>query len=163
MPIYTVNTIFTTIDYPSATNGTVAAGINDSGQIVGSSSGGGFLLNGDSFTALMVGSSPTTPIGINNPGQVVGTYRTHGSPATILDFGFLYSNGTYTTFSNSSVLNDINDLGQIVGTWGGFPTQGYLYSGGTSTPIKRPAGESLFWNYSHGHQQRRADRRVFFR
>src|ERR1035438_9058537 len=32
----------------------------------------------------------------------------------------------------------INDLGQIVGSYGSFPYHGFLYSGGTYTPLNAP-------------------------
>ena len=84
MPVYT----YTTIDDPSATSqGTTAFGINDAGQIVGSSGDHGFLLSGGTYTAL---NDPlgfdTTAFGINASGQIVGSYQADA----ITRKGFLY-------------------------------------------------------------------------
>jgi probable HAF family extracellular repeat protein len=52
MPVYT----YTTLDDPSATNGTQAVGINDAGQIVGwydnASGSNGFLYSGGTYPTL---------------------------------------------------------------------------------------------------------------
>jgi probable HAF family extracellular repeat protein len=101
-------TIYTTIPV-------LPSGINNAAQIVTSS---GVWRDGTLTPVFMPGSFATTSIGINNQGQVVGTATSQGSPGTFLSFGFVYSNGSYTRVANSSVLNDINDVGQIVGTWG---------------------------------------------
>jgi hypothetical protein len=75
---------FTTIDDPAAitgTNGTVAQGINDPGQVVGylSDSTGthGFSKTGSSFTTLNYPGAPLSSFaeGINNRGDVVGWYN----------------------------------------------------------------------------------------
>ena len=64
MPVYT----YTTLDDPLATNGTVAYGINATGQIVGSytnvSGAHGFLLSGGTYTTL------DDPLGTNGTGAL---------------------------------------------------------------------------------------------
>src|SRR6516162_2384019 len=68
---------FTTFDVPDSLfpEGTIASGINASGQIVGSTSGGAFLLdNGNSTTLEVPGSTSTRASGINDSGQIVGSY-----------------------------------------------------------------------------------------
>ena len=55
------------------------SGINNVGQIVTFS---GIWRDG-TLTPISVGSDGTTSVGINNLGQVVGSYRFHGSPATL--------------------------------------------------------------------------------
>ena len=81
---------FTTIDVPGATY-SLAQGINDAGQIVGSffddSGFHGFLLDVDgSYTTLdEPGANQTEPHGINNVGVIAGLYygpRRHGFLAT---------------------------------------------------------------------------------
>jgi uncharacterized membrane protein len=70
---------FTTIDVPGASS-THAAGINDSGQIVGyfvdaTGTHGFFLDVGGSLTTIDVpGASDTFALGINNSGQIVGSF-----------------------------------------------------------------------------------------
>jgi hypothetical protein len=66
---------FTTIAVPGAIS-TVAIGINDSDQIVGSSTTGGFLYSDGSFTTIDVpGATFTEAFGINDSGQIVGSFR----------------------------------------------------------------------------------------
>jgi uncharacterized membrane protein len=78
MPIYT----YTTLDDPLATNGTVAWGINGTGQIVGTYNPDAthshpFLYSAGTYTTLPDDSSATAgtqPTGINDAGQIVGNY-----------------------------------------------------------------------------------------
>jgi hypothetical protein len=72
--------IFTTLDVPGGTN-TEASGINNAGQIVGSSSAGGFLLSGGRYSPLSF-----SPSGINDSNQILGGNT-------------LYSGGSYTTLT----------------------------------------------------------------
>lgn len=77
--------VFTTIALPGVLQ-TSASGINDSGEIVGSSSNGtntnGFVDIGGIFTTFDVpGAVTTIPYGVNNLGQIVGSY-TDASGAT---------------------------------------------------------------------------------
>jgi hypothetical protein len=68
---------FTTIDAPGFGYGTTQAfGINNSGQIVGSNSVGGFVYKDGSFTV-----APAA-CGINNRGQIVGNYSGGGASCT---------------------------------------------------------------------------------
>src|SRR5262249_61130220 len=78
MPVYT----YTTFDDPLNTSGdgTLASGINDTGQIVGTyadaSGVHGFLLSGGSYTPLDEPLAPqlTIAFGINAAGRIVGDY-----------------------------------------------------------------------------------------
>src|SRR5258708_9964470 len=78
MPVYT----YATFDDPLNTSGdgTLASGINDTGQIVGTyadaSGVHGFLLSGGSYTTLDAPLAPQYTIaqGINGAGQIVGLY-----------------------------------------------------------------------------------------
>ena len=144
---FTVDTVsgytYTTLNDPSGANGTVAFGINNSGEIVGyyvDSNGvmHGYLYSNGTYTAVTdpsalidasVGGYGTYAHSINGSGQIVGIYADAGGI-----HGFLYSggtNGTYTTLDDPSTTPGtaavgisiiagtaaagINDLGQIVG------------------------------------------------
>jgi probable HAF family extracellular repeat protein len=100
--------------------------INDSGQVVGGTTGGGifpelafpygaaFLYSGGTTTIINTNLQENyVASGMNNLGQVVGIF---GSPSR----AFLYDNGTITNLGtlpgdNYSSAEDINDLGQVVG------------------------------------------------
>ncbi|WP_167407658.1 DUF3466 family protein [Nostoc flagelliforme] len=103
--------------------------INDSGEVVGGTTGGGiFPKLAFPYGAAFLYSNGTTTIinnnlednyiayGINNLGQAVGIF---GSPSR----AFLYDNGIITNLGtlpgdNYSSALDINDLGQVVGSSG---------------------------------------------
>ena len=114
---------FTSIDFPGASCCTVAAGINDGGQIVGNYFGAtgshGFLDSGGRFTSISVPGVLSTFFflsGINNGGQIVGSY----DDATGRH-GFLDSGGRFTSINVPGATNTsptgINNGGQIVGTY----------------------------------------------
>jgi probable HAF family extracellular repeat protein len=160
MPIYTVNTIFNAIDYPSATNGTVGAGINDSGQIVGFSSGHGFLLSGGQFTTVdRPDSLGTEALGINDLGQIVGSYQhiTGGSHPFVGDFAFVYNAGSFTDLAIDpfhSFATGINNSG-LIGGYRSFNNadHGFLYSlsDGSYTPIDDPLATPNFFGAGTTH------------
>src|SRR5262249_25703239 len=135
MPVYT----FTTLDDPVATNGTVASGINASGNIVGLFSGPsyGFLYAGVTYTTISFAQHLTEAGGINTAGQIVGSYSTR----TTGWHGFFYSNGAYITLDDPAATFNtngfgINDLGQIVGSYeNASGTHGFLLSGGVYTTL----------------------------
>jgi hypothetical protein len=63
------------LDLPGSVVGTAPAGINASGQIVGTYGLSGFLLGGGNYTLINVPSSPATwGNGINDSGKIVGGY-----------------------------------------------------------------------------------------
>jgi probable HAF family extracellular repeat protein len=90
MPVYT----YTTLDDPSATNGTQAVGINDAGQIVGwydnASGSNGFLYSGGTYTTLdaPLGAKDTFLSGINDAGQIVGNYFDSSVHSSSNEHGF---------------------------------------------------------------------------
>src|SRR5512146_1977110 len=108
---------FTSIDVPGAYS-TVAFGINNSGQIVGSYSEQSGTFHGyfdtrGSFTEIDVpGASSTATFDINSAGQIVGYYHdAHG------DHGFLETRSSFVTITVPGATNTeafgINDRGQI--------------------------------------------------
>jgi probable HAF family extracellular repeat protein len=157
MSIYT----YTTLDDPSATNGTVAMGINDWGQIVGyysvvGLSWHGFIYSNGVYTSIddpFDGPSTgnlggTFAGGINASGQIVGYYNSYLYYGP--NYGFLETNGVYAPINDplatlGTVATGINDSGQIVGTYttntilSFTSTHGFLLSGGRYFTIDEPS------------------------
>jgi len=117
-----------------------AAGINNSGQVVGFSEN----LDGSYFAFMGAGGAPVSlgtlggnsdALGINNAGQIVG----HLNAGCCSDLGssFLYSSGILTDLGRfghpGSVASGINDSGQIAGWvyFGPGQQHAYEYSSGT--------------------------------
>jgi len=157
---------FTNIYDPSSFahigGGTVATGMNDSGQVVGyyyddgNYSRTGFLYSGGQYTTISDPNAGTdnsgnisneVASGINNFGQIVGFYTTaNGSPAV----SFIYSGGQYTgifdpnanTSGNGSgtYATGINNFGQIVGFYfgAGNVDHGFVDNNGVFTTIDDP-------------------------
>jgi len=144
---------FTSIDFPSApggaVSGTVAMGINNTGQIVGYYFGGGgngchgFLLSGGSFSSFDFPSASnlvcTLPMAINDSGEIVGDYQYNGGK----DYGgFLLSSAgfqaiNYPTLPETNVFC-VSLSGQIFGEGYTIPTgasQTFSYSQGAFTPV----------------------------
>jgi probable HAF family extracellular repeat protein len=122
--------VYTTFDNPLNTSGdgTLASGINDTGQIVGTyadaSGVHGFLLSGGSYTTLddPLAQQYTAAQGINGAGQIVGIYFGHAGLQSGLH-GFLYNKGVYSTIDHPLAANGteaagINAKGEIVGLRG---------------------------------------------
>src|SRR5919204_5126805 len=122
--------VYTTFDDPLNTSGdgTLASGINDTGQIVGTyadaSGVHGFLLSGGSYSTLddPLAHQYTAAQGINGAGQIVGLYFSNTGLQTGLH-GFLYNKGVYTTLddplaADGTAAAGINDKGDIVGYYG---------------------------------------------
>jgi probable HAF family extracellular repeat protein len=154
---------FHTIDDPNAgttgngVQGTVAIGINASGQVSGNYGDAnnvthGYLLSHGQYTTFddpQAGTGAgqgTSAFGINDRGQIVGEYV----DANNVQHGFLRSaGGQYTTLDNPNAGTgpsgldqavDINARGQIVGgyTDASGVTHGYLLSGGKYTTLDDP-------------------------
>src|SRR5947199_74448 len=134
---------FTTIDIPvPGATGTVAVGINNRGQIVGSysttSGFHSFLLDHGTFTTIDVPGAGYAS-GINDRGQIVGVYHIYSS--------FLLDHGTFTTIdvpgASFTEASGINNRGQIVGDYFvGTPIngtrRGFVLDHGTFTTIDAP-------------------------
>ena len=102
------------ITQPLAIKNAIPYAINDRTQIVGGASGFGPFLYSDG-TATSIGTPGNVAYSINNLGQVVGFLSSNTA--------FLYQNGLTTNLGTLpvyrySVANDINDLGQVVGSSG---------------------------------------------
>lgn len=130
---------YTNLQHPSDTystmDPTMAFGVNNKRQIVGSYSDGhgthGFLYDHGIYTTLDHPDSNglTIATGINNKGQIVGTFRVADTDD---DRGysyrsFIYSNGRYETidvncagqeYGSDNSAYGINDKGQVVGVYG---------------------------------------------
>lgn len=136
---------YSTIDFPGASL-TVATAISDSGdvigdyQLAGSGDYHGFLRHAGTFTTIdYPGGSSTMLAGINKAGTIVG----NGS-----NYGFVYSNGTFTNYNAPSraglptyftTLNGINNPGIFVGqAQSGDYFQG-VWVNGNETDFLEPA------------------------
>jgi probable HAF family extracellular repeat protein len=131
-------------------SGTMALGINNSGQVVGtgyfsSSRFHAFLYSGGKMTDLgPPGSYQASAAAINNSGQIVGSYYfTSGAAGT-----FIYSNGKISKLpvpAGSSAVSAfaINDNGEIAGALyfsSGAPPHAASYSNGVWTDLGAIAG-----------------------
>ncbi|MBW4425851.1 MAG: DUF3466 family protein [Nostoc desertorum CM1-VF14] len=105
--------------------------INDRTQVVGGAAGLGPFLYSDGI-ATSIGTPGTVAYGLNNLGQVVGILNSNTA--------FLYENGQTINLGtlpgdNYSSAEDINDLGQVVGSSGlsGIDdSRAFLYSSSTA-------------------------------
>src|SRR5262249_13177130 len=125
--VYSAN-VYATIDDPAASSfGTIVRGINDNGDIIAYDITNISIIDGHSFGYIGGAYAPvnypnardgdaTFAFGINNAGDVVGYYVNSQSDS----YGFLYSNGAYTTLADPSAYAggistfalDINNVGQ---------------------------------------------------
>jgi uncharacterized membrane protein len=116
------------------------------------------------YTVTSVGVPHSTAYGINNAGQIAGSYLVVNSvsPINIGNYGFVSNpkDGIYTTLddplvfrSGSTSAQGINDGGQVVGSYNGFPngpsvTHGFLYSGGSYATLDDP--EATAGTFAYG-------------
>ena len=118
---------YTVIDVPGAQD-TLINGLNDRGDLVGQTEGGGFLLRNGRMTPLLSPNGERlSPRGINNRGDIVGVYTTFIPLFEILGF-WLDAQGTFhaNRGANESTYSGINDAGDIVGSVGIFLRFGFL-------------------------------------
>lgn len=131
---------YTPLNVPGATQGTVAYGINASGQVAGvfydDKGSHGFVYNGTAYTTLDApkATDGTFAYGINTKGQVVGNYVNETGK-----HGFIYTNGVYTTVDNpngwDTNVTGINSNGQVVGNFriGTTGIYGFAYDPATNS------------------------------
>lgn len=117
--------VFRTLNAPNdhPTLGTVAIGVNDFGQIVGTyvdntaqANRHGFLLSGSVYKTIdFPGAKLTVLQSINNGGVIAGLYNDSADK----EHGFLLCKGVYMTIEPPNARNNaiyaINDIGTIVG------------------------------------------------
>ncbi len=151
------NGTYTDVIYPGAQVTELLAA--NASYILGNADGEGFLLDtSGKFTTLAFPSGgkvpfTTIPASLNTDSVVVGSFL--NSTVTSADGrfhpnqGFIYQNGSFKTFtapgSFDTYLNDINDLGAMVGTYdtgNGTPTVGFLYNNGLLTKLSFPGAYS---------------------
>jgi len=129
---------YTTLQVPGATY-TVAYGVNNNGDIVGSfvlnGVQSGFLYSGGAFqTIACPGVGYTIAQGINDNGVIVGWCGPFGAHRKA--YGFICQDGNYSyvTYPNALItaLLGINNQGEIVGT---HNRGSFLYNNGTFTRI----------------------------
>jgi len=171
------------IDYPGST-GTQAAGINNSGQIVGhylNQVGGGkhgflYEVRSSAVTSCSIpcsfdfpGSILTIAYGINTSGQIVGEYYDQaGNEHGFLYSGYTISGGSLSGGSFNSIdypnakgtsVKGINDKSQMVGHY--FDTAGaahaFIYSGWTLTGGTLGGGVSSSFDYPNASDTRAYD------
>jgi probable HAF family extracellular repeat protein len=136
------NGVYSIFDPPGAQLQADKMGINDVGEVVGTTSAGAFLLANGTWTPLSVPNSTfTNASAINNAGQIVGSYL----DAAGKSHPYIYSNGVYTTLPvpvgtyESVRAIAINNHGDIVldVTLYRIDVDSFVYSyaNGTSTPV----------------------------
>ena len=130
--------VFTTIDPPGSDGGALGLGINNAGQVVGTSfdadfNATGFVYSAGKFTLLDVPGavSGSDANGINNNGDIAGDYTDAGG----FFRGFLRQGGVFTTLDSTAY--GLNDRGMVVGSFKGGTghQEGYVLFNGVSTPI----------------------------
>jgi len=130
--IYDINTAgVTPISFPGATATSLIA-INNNGQVLGVASGGAagdlyFIYSAGAFTPLAFPAG-CTPVSISDNDEVIGNCFKGG-----VFEGFLYKSGIFTYLvyngnanSNNTLVSDINDSGEIVGTFSDVPESSTL-------------------------------------
>lgn len=141
------NGVFSLIDVPGATSRwTVAFGISDNGQIVGTVETPvtrGFVgTNGVFITFSYPGLTRTEAYGINGGGQIVGiAYDSSGGSTGFLDTSGSFTNINFPNTVNATTPYAMNDAGQIVGYFvEGGDVLGFLETNGAFARLIDPLG-----------------------
>ena len=140
------NGVFTDVIVPTATAGTIAYGINDSGLVVGqfSDSNGthGFLFNGSTYETLNApGADVTIAVGINSNNIITLQSVNSSGVSSWVRIGTHYSQlsvpGAVTT-----AVHSINNLNEIALSWFDSSSleHGAVLAGGKYDLIDDPAG-----------------------
>ena len=149
--LYT-NGIVTPLNVPGSTQ-TIAYGINDLGDIVGSAASAtspgtipyGFLYTDGTFSPIAVsGAAGTSAQGVNSVGQVAGYFTTASGKRS----GFLYSGGAFQSIdvpgAFSTYGRGINDAGEMCGyvSFSNGLESGFLYLNGIFTMLNVPGASA---------------------
>jgi probable HAF family extracellular repeat protein len=158
---YTTINVPGSLQYPPVTQilldgGTVASGINNSGEIVGdwtNSSGqvGAFTYSAGTYDTSTIadnseGLSYTDLYGINDSGLISG-FTVNVASGNVRTYNSFLYDGTFTQISfpgaSSTVIQGLNDSGVAVGfyTENGV-TSGFIYNDGTYTSIMYPGAST---------------------
>lgn len=138
---------YTALNAPNATQGTLAYGINNLGQVVGvyhdELGTHGFLYDAGQYTSFDAPQAiyGTYAYAINDHAQIVGNYFNNSGK-----HGFMLTDGIYTTLDNANgndtQITGINNQGQMVGNYrlGTTGVYGFLYDSqqNTFTTINNP-------------------------
>jgi probable HAF family extracellular repeat protein len=165
------NGVITTLGHLGG-GGSLAAAINESGQVVGASytthvtalgpMAHGFLWENGLMTdlGLLPGDEDSWASDINAAGHIVGSSgRTDPETYETAYRSFLYADGAMTALPVPSVehyASAINDSGAVVGTMragGGFSRwHAYIYRDGVATNLNQliPAGSGLHLSFAYG-------------
>jgi probable HAF family extracellular repeat protein len=117
----------------------MVTGINNSGQVVGYTTGQdnltrAFLYSGGTMTTLNApGGGPSWATGISSAGQVTGYFA--DQEGSSIFHAFVYGNGTMTDLGTGTRALGINNAGQVVGDLPGAGYRAFLYSGGKITDL----------------------------
>jgi probable HAF family extracellular repeat protein len=143
------------VTYFAGGYGGTATGINNRGQIVGSSDFGGSFPDGHAFLytagqltdlGTLGAATGSQAASINNAGQVVGI--TFGPGSGEPGVAFLYAEGKMTNLGYFVTPYDINDSGEIVGA-GDFGSliypEAFLYSDGVLTNLNSLLPDGSDW------------------
>ena len=125
VPLEAAALSFSTFDYPGSTS-TTLAGINDSGQMVGSFGTAttyqqGFIRNGDGSLVPLIFPFSTTAnsaSGTNSSGDIVGAFLAFTSGGYFRSAGGAYTVIVDPLNPDNSGPSAINDSGQMVGSYG---------------------------------------------
>jgi probable HAF family extracellular repeat protein len=146
--LYT-NGIVTPLNVPGSTQ-TIAYGINNSEEVVGSAvSAGtapyGFLYSAGIFSPIAVpGATATSAQGVNSAGQVVGYFTTASGNRN----GFLYSDGAFQSIAVpgaiSTYVRGINDTGEMCGyiSFSDGLESAFVYLNGALTILNVPGASN---------------------
>ncbi len=143
---------FTLTDPNDAGGGTVAVGLNNTPEVVGTfvnstnvTQGFSYLISTNTYSTISVpGATATMPGGINGSGEVSGTWQDSGGGL----HGFTEIGGTFTTnidypgITGNTHATGVNNAGVVVGFYFNGTTNGFTDSGGTYTTVNYPGANA---------------------